>query len=261
MNPALIKMALDTKTSLDKPETTGRTRHDAELAIYRAEQRNKNLKTGFKIVLGAGLIFGIVKGIKKLQHNNSSKDNSAEMLFAKQISAAFGSNWDGTNEELLFQTAYQIQKSNIAFVKVQKAYKKLTNNDLLADLKSEVSAAEYAKFVNIVSSSNYKPEEDTQNPDYYSAGKIAVFKSSGGDFYKEASDVFSSNTLTEAGFVTDFLTTGITQMSWGTKMVKLKAVSYNNINWVKDEEVKLYPLSAISDLKKKGYSAYTLIKK
>jgi len=265
MNPALIKMALDAKTSLNKPEITGRTKHDAELAIYKAEQKSKNIKTGFKIIVGAGLIFGIFKGIKKLQHNNSSKDSSPEMLYAKSISASFGSNWDGTNEELLFETAYKIQKSGITFSKVQKAFYKLNNQDLLKRLQSEVSADEYSKFVNIVSNSNYKPDEDSHNPDYYSAGKIAVFKSSGGDIYKEKTDYWATIELEKAGFANFLITTGITDDVWlkfptyhRGKMIKLKSYTSANEYWVIDSEVKLYPTSKIQELKSKGYTEYSV---
>lgn len=115
----------------------------------------------FTVVLwGAYLIFR--KVIQKAKRNNLSAQYGAEnetgraLQYATQLYQAMfrsGAEWisqwigDGTNTELIYNTAAQIQQdSKVGFNNVISAYKDFYSRDLLKDLQAELDADEFKKF-------------------------------------------------------------------------------------------------------------------
>lgn len=134
--------------------------------------QHKLLDYGIKAVLLAGAVYGISKIVKNYQKTNTERqvEKNPEVSQAMSIYSAMnpsGTEWmkkmDGTNTEVIFNTAREITDLN----KVQDAYRKLYNTSMMDDLRQELSPEDYTKFMNTlkfstnnINKGNNKPKAD-----------------------------------------------------------------------------------------------------
>lgn len=103
----------------------------------------------FSITVGGGLglyYFGR-KRLRKLQSQsseNQAMDPGSAASFAKQLKMAFDNDgWWGTDEEAVYRVMREIP-SRSHYDEVQKAYRRMYNRELNADLEDELDSKEMA---------------------------------------------------------------------------------------------------------------------
>ena len=130
---------------------------------------HKLLDYGLKAVLVAGAVYGISKIVKNYQKSNTEHqiEKKPEVSQAMAIYSAMnpsGMDWmkkmDGTNTEVILNTAKEIADLN----KVQDAYRKLYNTSLLDDLRQELSPEDYTKFINTLKFSTSNTNKGNSKP-------------------------------------------------------------------------------------------------
>lgn len=130
---------------------------------------HKLLDYGLKAVLVAGAVYGISKIVKNYQKSNTEHqiEKKPEVSQAMAIYSAMnpsGMDWmkkmDGTNTEVILNTAKEIADLN----KVQDAYRKLYNSSLLDDLRQELSPEDYTKFINTLKFSTSNTNKGNSKP-------------------------------------------------------------------------------------------------
>ena len=130
---------------------------------------HKLLDYGLKAVLVAGAVYGISKIVKNYQKSNTEHqiEKKPEVSQAMTIYSAMnpsGMDWmkkmDGTNTEVILNTAKEIADLN----KVQDAYRKLYNASLLDDLRQELSPEDYTKFINTLKFSTSNTNKGNSKP-------------------------------------------------------------------------------------------------
>lgn len=130
---------------------------------------HKLLDYGLKAVLVAGAVYGISKIVKNYQKSNTEHqiEKKPEVSQAMAIYSAMnpsGMDWmkkmDGTNTEVILNTAKEIADLN----KVQDAYRKLYNASLLDDLRQELSPEDYTKFINTLKFSTSNTNKGNSKP-------------------------------------------------------------------------------------------------
>ena len=99
--------------------------------------------------IGVGIFFGVRALVRKAKRNareRNALDPGNPANYATRLKMAFENDnafgW-GTDEEAVFRTLEEIP-SNAMRKRVERAYKDLYGRNLAADLKSELSTAEYA---------------------------------------------------------------------------------------------------------------------
>lgn len=109
------------------------------------------------ILVTGGLILAgkqFYNSTKKNRTNNRSLEEGDPSTLARQLKMAFENDmpfgW-GTNEGMVEKVFYQIPSKEF-FVKVQKAYKAETGNNLNEDLAEELTSEEYNKIISILNS-------------------------------------------------------------------------------------------------------------
>ena len=117
---------------------------------------------GVAIGIGGYLLYKLGRNIiTSIQQRNTENlaDDSPEVRQAMALRSAMnpsGASWmmsfDTTNTTALFDTAKQIKNLD----EVSSAYRKLYDDDLLQDVQKELSAADYQKFLTMVSSNPNK---------------------------------------------------------------------------------------------------------
>ena len=117
----------------------------------------------------AGAVYGISKIVKNYQKSNTEHqiEKKPEVSQAMAIYSAMnpsGMDWmkkmDGTNTEVILNTAKEIADLN----KVQDAYRKLYNASLLDDLRQELSPEDYTKFINTLKFSTSNTNKGNSKP-------------------------------------------------------------------------------------------------
>lgn len=261
------------KMTEKKTPVTGRTASDVKLALYEAERKRKNRNTILKAAGAAVVIFGGIKITKKIIKNQTDKNNSPEVQYAKRLRTAMSPSgiwWlpDGTNEKGVMNVAYDISNDdNVRFRDVQNAYKKLYGKNLSEHLESELDTNEYTKFLSIVSDS-YNADSDTENPVYFSKGKMLVFTEKT-PMFREREDYFSAQTLPKNSFFINATTTGrektMVDVVTGGAIFKQKRIEIKKINaaktmWVDAEGVltDVWNKENLLKYKNKGYRAFKL---
>ncbi|MBU6158720.1 MAG: hypothetical protein KGP35_06775 [Bacteroidetes bacterium] len=120
------------------------------------ENRNK-LVNGLLIAGGAYLVYRVGKKIIANMNKSAAQskaDDSPSVRQAMTFRTAMnpsGISWlmstDGTNEDLIFDTAKQVTNLD----EVSSSYKDLYQSNLLDDLQRELSSEDYSKFLTLVS--------------------------------------------------------------------------------------------------------------
>lgn len=109
------------------------------------------------IVLGGAAIL-VTNLIRKTRSNTEERktlDDGSPATFAKQLKMAFENDgWPGTDEEAIRDTLRRI-RSRQEFNEVVTSYQRLYNENLLRDLKDELTTTEYNEMLAIIS---MKPE-------------------------------------------------------------------------------------------------------
>ena len=269
---SLIASKIAQKGEQKKP-VTGRTESDAEIALYRYEQKRKSRNTILKGVGAAVVIFGGIKISKKIIKNQTDKNNSSEVQYAKRLRTAMSPSgvwWlpDGTNEKGVMHVAYDISiDDTVRFRDVQNAYKKLYGKNLSAHLEGELDTEEYTKFLSIVNDT-YNADTDKENPVYFSQGKMLVFTEKT-PMFKEREDYFSAQTLPKNSFFINATTTGrektmVDVVTGGAifkqKRIEIKIINGSKTMWVDAEGVitDTWNKENLLNYKNKGYRAFKL---
>ncbi|MCF6183095.1 MAG: hypothetical protein L3J56_00470 [Bacteroidales bacterium] len=261
------------KMTEKKTPVTGRTESDVKLALYEAERKRKTRNIILKSVGAAVVIIGGVKITKKIIKNQTDKNNSPEVQYAKRLRTAMSPSgvwWlpDGTNERGVMSVAFDISNDDtVRFRDVQNAYKKLYGKNLSEHLEGELNTDEYTKFLNIVSDT-YNADTDKENPVYFSKGKMIVFTEKT-PMFKNSSDYFSVQTLPKNSFFINATTTGkektMVDVITGGAIFKQKRIEIKLINGAKtmwtDAEGMITDIWSKENLlkyKNKGYRAFKL---
>jgi len=269
---SLIASKIAQKGEQKKP-VTGRTESDAEIALYRYEQKRKSRNTILKGIGAAVVIFGGIKISKKIIKNQTDKNNSPEVQYAKRLRTAMSPSgvwWlpDGTNEKGVMHVAYDISNDDtVRFRDVQNAYKKLYGKNLSANLEGELDTEEYTKFLSIVNDT-YNADTDKENPVYFSQGKMLVFTEKT-PMFKEREDYFSAQTLPKNSFFINATTTGrektmVDVVTGGAifkqKRIEIKIINGSKTMWVDAEGVitDTWNKENLLNYKNKGYRAFKL---
>jgi len=256
-----------------KESVTGRTQSDVKLALYEAERRRKNRNTVLKGIGAAVVIFGGVKITKKIIKNQTDKNNSPEVQYAKRLRTAMSPSgvwWlpDGTNENGVFEVAYDIANDEtVRFRDVQTTYKRLYGKNLSEHLEGELDTDEYTKFLNIVSDT-YNSDTDNKNPVYFSKGKMLVFTEKT-PMFKERDDYFSAQTLPKNSFFINATTTGrektmVDVVTGGAifkqKRIEIKIINGTKTMWADGEGVitDVWNKENLLNYKNRGYRAFKL---
>jgi len=252
---------------------TGRTESDVKPALYEAERKRKTRNTILKGIGAAVVIIGGVKITKKIIKNQTDKNNSPEVRYAKRLRTAMSPSgvwWipDGTSEKGVFNVAYDIANDEtVSFRDVQTTYKKLYGKNLSEHLEGELDTEEYTKFLNIVSDT-YNSDTDKENPVYFSKGKMIVFTEKT-PMFKERDDYFSAQTLPKNSFFINATTTGrektmVDVVTGGAifkqKRIEIKIINGTKTMWIDAEGVITDNLNKENLLKYKnrGYRAFKL---
>jgi len=267
-----VSMLLNKASSKNKTNelVTGRNKSDVEIEIYKAENRRKNNILVFKIFLGVALSYGGYRVGKKIIKNFTEKQQSPKVQYAKRLRVAMfpsGITWlpDGTNENEIKKIAYEIVNNpTVSFSDVQTAYKKLYNDSLSDHLQKELNSAEYGELMQILSET-YKPNEDNNNPNYYSHGKMVVMSKST-DMYGDAMDLFAKQTLKKNSYFKNATTTGKTKkvafVGYFNKQTRIE-IKQNNGNktaWLNSDGIRTVPFTNenISKFRNAKYLPYNL---
>jgi hypothetical protein len=141
-----------------------------EKVIEVVSDNRGKIVNGLLIVGGAYLAYRIGKKIINNINKNAAQslaDDKPSVRQAMTLRNAMnrsGVSWlmsaDGTNEQLIFDTARQITDLD----EVSKNYKDLYQSNLLDDLQSELSAEDYSKFLTLVSSNPGKTRKKGSTP-------------------------------------------------------------------------------------------------
>ena len=254
-----------------KAPFTGRTESDVKLAVYETERKRKNRNNIAKGVIGLVVVVGGVKIVKKIIKNQTDKDNSPEVQYAKRLRTAMSPSgvwWlpDGTNEKGIIEVAYNIADNpEVQFRNVQTTYKKLYGKNLSEHLEQELDTDEYTEFLNIVSD-EYNAGQDAENPTYFSKGKMIIFTEET-PMFKEFGDYFSTQTLPKNSFFINAYTTGeikvmvdVTGLLWKQKRIEVKMLKSQKSWWVVADGILTDELSNENLLKykNKGYRTFKL---
>ena len=249
---------------------TGRNKSDVELEIYKAENRRKNNILVFKVFMGIALSYGSYRFGKKLIKNFTEKQQSPKVQYAKRLRVAMfpsGIKWlpDGTNEKEIKKVAYEIVNNpTVSFSDVQIAYKKLYSDSLSDHLQKELNSEEYGDLMKILSET-YNPNEDNNNPNYYTNGKMIVM-SKDTDMYGDAMDIFAKQTLKKNSYFKNASTTGNTKkvafVGYFNKQTRIE-IKQNNGNktaWLNADGIKTLPFTNenIAKFRSAKYLPYNL---
>jgi len=253
-----------------KPAVTGRTAFDTELEIYNA---NRKQKRRLNLVKGIGITAGIIltiKGMKKVIKNQTDKDNSPEVQYAKRLRTAMSPSgvwWmpDGTNEKGIMAVAYEIADNpEVSYRDVQNAYKKLYGKPLSEHLESELDTDEYTEFLTVVSD-DYNPENDRNRQSYVKYGKPVVTLKEA-SLYKTKDSYTRDRVIEKNSTFINVITTGRTEPEsfWNQKRIELKKIGSNVTRWMNlddvasiSAEVQMPMSKAVqTQLKNKGIKLY-----
>jgi hypothetical protein len=273
-NPIIKSLVASKIAKAQKPKAkSNATNADVKLAIYEAERRRKNRNTILKAVGATVVIFGGYKIGKNIIKNQTDKNNSPEVQYAKRLRTAMSPSgiwWlpDGTNEKGVFKVAYDIAADEtVRFKDVQNAYKKLYGKNLSEHLEGELNTQEYTKFLNIVDDT-YNGQTDKDNPSYFSQGKMVVFTEKT-PLFKERDDYFSSKTLPANSFFINALTTGKEKtmvdmvtggMIFKQKRIEIKMIGGSKTMWTDAEGMitDVFNKENLLTYKNKGYRPFKL---
>ena len=133
-----------------------------EKVIEVVSDNRGKIVNGLLLVGGAYLAYRIGKKIinninkNAVQAQTDDKPSVRQAMTLRSAMNRSGVSWmmsaDGTNEQLIFDTARQISDLD----EVSKNYRDLYQSNLLDDLQGELSAEDYSKFLTLVSSNPKK---------------------------------------------------------------------------------------------------------
>lgn len=136
-----------------------------ERVIQVVSDNRSKLVNGLLIVGGAYLVYRVGKKIitnmnkNAVQNQADDKPSVRQAMTFRTAMNPSGISWlmstDGTNEELIFDTAKQVTNLD----EVSSNYKDLYQSNLLDDLQRELSSEDYSKFLTIVS---INPKKDVK---------------------------------------------------------------------------------------------------
>lgn len=136
-----------------------------ERVIQVVSDNHSKLVNGLLIVGGAYLVYRVGKKIitnmnkNVVQNQADDKPSVRQAMTFRTAMNPSGISWlmstDGTNEELIFDTAKQVTNLD----EVSSNYKDLYQSNLLDDLQRELSSEDYSKFLTIVS---INPKKDVK---------------------------------------------------------------------------------------------------
>lgn len=143
------------------------------------------------IVIGIGIVGWGVYSVRKKNaysqkkkiYNKSTESGTAENIAVRLRNAmgdfSYGIDWDGTDNKQIFEIFSVDIKTKKDYEAVQKAYKKLTQKELIDDLNNELKPSEVQKLLDIIApkaESISKPETATDNSKKYAQDlKEAVY--------------------------------------------------------------------------------------
>lgn len=118
----------------------------------------------FGVILLGGAALYISSAIKKSQANSEERktfDDGNSATFAKQLKMAFENDgWPGTDEDAIRGVLRKVG-SKEDFKKVVDSYQRLYNENLLRDMKDELTTTEYNEMLAIISA---KPDSYSSSP-------------------------------------------------------------------------------------------------